>query len=413
MFTLQRIPAQIDFLVAGLRMFFTIPQWVHFRTMLLSLLITPYKATVRGRMKALANGFSTHRTKHNEFLQLHEALLGKALKFYALLLVHLLYKAGARLHVIVDDSKTAKTGKHVQAAFHLFDHATKRFLWGQQFLAICLEYRGVVIPYAIELYRSKKDCLKRKVPFRKITQIAEDLLTSMPDFGVKEIFVLADCYYASKKLIGAVRAKGYQFVSFFRANRKLCHTGHAGRPTTVGAAAKHLFATRRKRWVTVGKGRFAAIRTLYRVPGVGIVPIIFSRKKGRKGVLAVFSTDPTLSTNDILSIYRIRWSIEVLFKQTKQHLGLVAYHHRDERAVRSHLQLTFMAYALLTHLFVTEQRAQGRRLTRKLLATFSVKEAQTRVRTMVATDTFDLLKEHHHNVDGRVIQDLKSHLLAA
>ena len=231
--------------------------------------------------------------------------------------------------------------------------------------------------------------------------------------GVQRVFVLADCYYASKKLIGAVRAKGFHFVSFFRSNRKLCQVSGPGRPTTVGAAAKKLFARRRKRWITLGKSRFATIRTLFRVPGIGVVPVIFSRKRGRKGILAIFSTDPTLSTREILSTYRIRWSIEVLFKQTKQHLGLAAYHHRSEGAVRSHLQLVLTAYALLTHLFLTEQRAQGKRLTQKLLAKFSVREAQGRVRAMVATDTFDLLKEQHHTVDWRVINDLKSHLLAA
>ena len=104
--------------------------------MLVSLLITPFKATVRGRVRAVA--FGTHRTKHNEFLQRHEDLLGKALKFYALLLVHLLYKAGERLYIIVDDSKTAKRGKHVEAAFHLWDHTQSRFLWGHQFLCVCL-----------------------------------------------------------------------------------------------------------------------------------------------------------------------------------------------------------------------------------------------------------------------------------
>ncbi|GEM_PF-3946554 len=161
-------------------MFFTLHQWVHFQTMLVSLLITPFKATVSGRPHVLA--FGTHRTKHNVFLQSCDALLSKALGFYAIKLIALLHQAQETLYVLLDDSKSAKRGNHVQAAFHLFDHTTKRFLWGYQFACVTLLYREMIIPYAIELYRSKSDCQERHLPFRKLTQIAEDLITSLPDF---------------------------------------------------------------------------------------------------------------------------------------------------------------------------------------------------------------------------------------
>lgn len=168
MFKLLRIPDQISKLIGELEMFFTLYQWVHFQTMLVSLLITPFKATVRGRSRVLA--FGTHRTKHNAFLQNGDALVGKALGFYAMKLIALLHQAQEVLYVVIDDSKTAKRGKHVQAAFRLFDHTTQRFLWGHQFVCVTLRYRGLSIPYAIELYRSKADCQKRHLPFRKLTR---------------------------------------------------------------------------------------------------------------------------------------------------------------------------------------------------------------------------------------------------
>ena len=112
MFKLLRIPRQVGDLIAELEMFFTLHQWVHFQTMLLSLLITPYKATVRGRSRVLA--FGTHRTKHNEFLQQSDELLGKALGFYAMKLIALLHQTQEVLYVIVDDSKTAKRGKQAR-----------------------------------------------------------------------------------------------------------------------------------------------------------------------------------------------------------------------------------------------------------------------------------------------------------
>ncbi|MBI1805939.1 MAG: transposase [Ignavibacteria bacterium] len=415
MFKLLRIPRQISDLLAELEMFFTLHQWIHFQTMLLSLLITPYKATVRGRSRVLA--FGTHRTKHNEFLQHSGELLGKALQYYALKLIALLEQAQEAMYVIVDDSKTAKRGKHVQAAFRLFDHTTQRFLWGHQFVCVTLLYRGMTIPYAIELYRCKADCHKRHLPFRKLTQIAKDLIAGLPDFGIKRVYVLADTYYASKQIIRTVRARGFHFVSFLKSNRRLVING---RSTSVSKFLKRSFRKTRKHWISFGKARYATVQQACYLPGLGEVSVVFSQKKGRRTVLPLFATDSTLTTKEIIAIYRKRWSIEVLFKQTKQYLGLTAYHHRDEHAVRTHLQLVLLAYALLTHLFLTEQRAQGKTFTTKLLATFSPRETQQRIRALVAVDTLDCIQDRipkrwipTQHYKEQIIDQIKTYLLAA
>jgi len=364
--------------------------------------------------------FGTHRSKHNEFLQRSDELLTRALRFYAMKLVALLYQTGEVLYVILDDSKTAKRGKHVQAAFRMFDHTTQRFLWGHQFVCVTLLYRGIAIPYAIELYRSKDDCRKRHLPFRKLTQIAEDLIASLPDFGVKRVYVLADTYYASKQIIRTVRAQGFHFVSFLKSNRRLLIDG---RRSSVSKFLKQSFRKTRKRWISLSptrRGRYATVQQECYLPGIGDVSVVFSQKKGRRTVLALFTTDRALTTKEIIAIYRKRWSIEVLFKQTKQYLGLTAYHHRDEHAVRTHLQLVLLAYALLTHLFLTEQRAEGKKFTTRLLATFSPRETQQRLRALVATDTLDCIKDRipkrwlaTQHYKEQVIDQVKSYLLAA
>lgn len=421
MFKLLRIPRQISELIAELEIFFTLHQWVHFQTMLVSLFITPFKATVRGRSRVLA--FGTHRTKHNAFLQHSDKLLGKALRFYAMKLIALLEQAQEALYVIIDDSKTAKRGKHVQAAFRLFDHTTQRFLWGHQFVCVTLLYRGIAIPYAIELYRCKADCHKRHLPFRKLTQIAEDLIAGLPDFGMKRVYVLADTYYASKQIIRAARGRGFHFVSFLKSNRRLVIDG---RGTSVSKFLKRSFRNTRKRWISLAptsRGRYATLQQECSLPGMGDVSVVFSQKKGRRTVLPLFTTDRSLTTKEIIAIYRKRWSIEVLFKQTKQYLGLTAYHHRDESrlvGMRTHLQLVLLAYALLTHLFLTEQRAQGKKFTTKLLATFSPRETQQRIRALVAVDTLDCIEDRipkrwlpTQRYKEQIIDQVKSYLLAA
>jgi len=72
-------------------------QWLHFQSILLALLVTPYKATLNGMVKILS--FGSHRSKHNEFLNDCSDILSKALKFYAMLIIQLLKKSGEALYL--------------------------------------------------------------------------------------------------------------------------------------------------------------------------------------------------------------------------------------------------------------------------------------------------------------------------
>lgn len=408
MLPLYRIPKKISQLLQELEMFFTVPQWTHVQTLLLSLLITPFKPTIVGQSRAIAGG--VHRTKRNEFCQNHDAILVKALQFYAVMLISRLYRKGEPLYIVLDDSKAKKRGKYVQAAAKMFDHVSKCFLWGHQFVCITLSYRAVTIPYAIALYRPQDYCKRRKLPFQKLTSIAEELIRDMPDFGVSTVYVLADTYYASKRIIQCARSKGYQFVTVLKSNRRIRVNG---RSTTVKNFTARHFTHQRKRSVNIGKRRYRTVSQPIYLPGVGEGMLVISQVKGRKAALALFSTQVTADAASIVATYRIRWSIEVFFKLSKQYLGLTAYHHRDERAVRSHLQLVLLAYCLLTHLSIDEQRAKDKSISQQLLRKFSLRQAQSRIRSLVTIDALDFLKEHAPRSTKNPFEIIKSHLLAA
>jgi IS4 transposase len=89
-------------------------------------------------------------------------------------------------------------------------------------------------------------------------------------------------------------------------------------------------------------------------------------------VKVLFTTNAALPIESILTAYQKRWSIEVFFKMSKQYLGLRAYQNRNLHAVESAIRLSLISYNLLTHVFLEEKRAQGKKLTDKNLAQFSV-----------------------------------------
>jgi hypothetical protein len=72
MFKIKKLPLRIEDLLIEMQMFFNDYQWLHFKSILLELIVTPYKATLRGIVKVLS--FGGHLSKQNEFLQFIESI---------------------------------------------------------------------------------------------------------------------------------------------------------------------------------------------------------------------------------------------------------------------------------------------------------------------------------------------------
>jgi IS4 transposase len=62
----------------------------------------------------------------------------------------------------------------------------------------------------------------------------------------------------------------------------------------------------------------------------------------------LLTADSKLSLTQAFELYRIRWNIEVLFKETKQYLGLGSCQSRDFDAQIADCTLAFITYAVLT-----------------------------------------------------------------
>ena len=370
MFKLQRIPLQIELLLTELQSFFSDHQWLHFQSLLLSILLTPYKATVAGMYKILA--FGSHRTKHNEFLATSSILISKVLKYYAMLIIAKIKKPNEPIYLIIDDTSNKKRGKHIQAAFKFLEHTTKQYIWGQQLVCSIIEYRNLVIPYAIDLYVTKQQSRELNVPFRKKTDIALSMIREFEADSDQNVIVLADCYYASSPIIKYCRRESYSFISVLKSNRVFEVNN---RKTNVREYSSRLFSKsnkKRKKTVRIRQKKYYTISSKALLKTGGVVKIVFSKQQSHRTALAVFTTNTALPVDKILEAYSKRWSIEVFFKMSKQHLGLRSYQNRNLKAITSHVRLSLCAYNLLTHVFIQEERAQGKRITDKKLAQFSV-----------------------------------------
>ena len=111
---------------------------------------------------------------------------------------------------------------------------------------------------------------------------------------------------------------------------------------------------------------------------------------------------------DGIHTYDDRWSIEVFFKDAKQLLGLGQYQNGSYEAAVTHLHLACFAYALLTHIAITPECAQGKK---KPTACLSTPDLQNELRRIVWTDPADHLKQFSGG--NQIIKELERLLMAA
>ena len=83
--------------------------------------------------------------------------------------------------------------------------------------------------------------------------------------------------------------------------------------------------------------------------GIGLVKLYFCRFPYQKKWRLFLSTDTSLSLLSMLEIYSVRWSIEVFFKETKQHLKLGTCQSRDFDAHIAHITTCYILYTLLAY----------------------------------------------------------------
>ena len=93
------------------------------------------------------------------------------------------------------------------------------------------------------------------------------------------------------------------------------------------------------------------------------VKIVFIRNRNKKSEwLAILSTDCTLTEQEIIRIYGMRWDIEVFFKTTKSLLKLQKeFQGRSYDGLISHTTIVFARYIVLSwqNRCNTDQRTLG------------------------------------------------------
>lgn len=180
---------------------------------------------------------------------------------------------------------------------------------------------------------------RRQEAFCTAPQVIAAMLGRALQAGISSSYALMDSWFTHAPLIREVIRRGLHMIGMVKNDNKRYLVN--GKRLSL----KELYAASPR---VEGKNRniLRLIRTSL-APGI-LVVIVFVRHRSKKNEwLALLSTDLSLTAQDIIRIYRMRWDIEV-FKCAKSLLRLQnEFQGRSYDLLVSHTTIVFSRYILL------------------------------------------------------------------
>jgi DDE superfamily endonuclease len=314
----------------------------------------------------------------------------------------------APLLLVVDDTLARKSGKCISlASMHhdpLLSTARKPFSsFGHVWVIVAIwlplpmsPQRGFALPILFRLYRGSKRGGARDAPSRRTAgsrqrgaqdaaalparptklELAREMIAVVAGWTEQRtIYVVADSLYAGRMLLEQ-RPERVHVISRLRMDAALWtrpparQPGQQGRPRRRGTRlpAPHALAAARRCWhhlplTLYGRGvtvqAFRATALWYVALRDQPVRIAIVRDpSGRRRDEAFFCTDLTASVGFILQSYAHRWTLEVAFRDGKQHLGFENPQCQTAQAVRRTAPMAFIVYDLVL-LWAANRARQG------------------------------------------------------
>ena len=283
---------------------------------------------------------------------------------------------------IIDDSLLPKTGEKIEGIGKVFDHIKKKSVLGFRCLLYCFGDGKSVYPLDFSLHAEKGKDKKRpyglskkklkeryfhqrdpKSPgSKRIQELYRDKINtaiSMIKRAAKHGFVpqylLCDSWFSSEKFITSIRKikqGAMHFLGMVRQDkRKYLYNG---KELTAAELLKQLKSTAKR----CRKLNSCYFEVVVEYKAAGRLKLFFSRfsRKGQWKLLA--TTDLSLNYLKAMEIYSLRWGIEALFKECKQHLNLGKCQSNDFAAQIAETSISSMLYTMLafykrTHAYET------------------------------------------------------------
>jgi len=339
-------------------------------TMLLSRFggLSVYAAQKTGNLKMDDN--TIYRLMNNELIDWGSMLLSFAKQFLKCVISKCEADEKAVRCFVIDDTDMEKTGKTFEGLSKIFSHKEHRYLFGFKLLLLCYWDGKSLIPCCLSLHRenkenrygmSKKEQAKQFVRERnkesyfqeRYDELDEEkpsvvlkMLKKSIKRGILANYVLMDSWFVTDfmlKGIREIRQGMLHVVGMCKMDRRKFEID--GQKLNSQALIKMNENNSKKvRSCEKYKSRYFIVNTNFKGTPVKLFYVKYKRAKDWKILL---TTDLSLSFVKTMELYQIRWSIEVLFRETKQYLQLEKAQNTDFYGQIANATLTMITYTIL------------------------------------------------------------------
>ena len=271
---------------------------------------------------------------------------------------------------ILDDTMIEKSGISMEGISRVYDHVAQKCALGYKLLLLAITDTKSTLPLEFSLHaeagrkkdfgltkkqlkdrftkkRSNDDCMKKR---------ADELLKEKPDIAIEMLRRAVKNGYVAKYFLFDKWFFGEDFIKKVRSIKDgAIHVITLLRNKTTGfmvngkrISAKVLIQKQERigfKTCRQYKSHYARIKAEYN----GIPVQLFIIRYGRSSKYEVMvTTDMKLSFKDAFERYQIRWNIEVLFYECKQHLELGRCQSTDLNAQIADCTLAFIGYTVIS-----------------------------------------------------------------
>lgn len=211
------------------------------------------------------------------------------------------------------------------------------------------------LPFLTALAPSERYCEQHQKHHKTITEWARQMILQLRRWlPGKTLVVVADSSYAALELLGAIRSYAC-LITRLRLDASLYDPAPLRKPKQMGRSqvkgARQPSLTQRlqdkdMRWKTIHIARWynevdkkvkicSGVSIWYRAgkPAVPIRWVLIKDEQRDKKPVALLSTDVNLAAEDIIQYFIRRWSMEVTFREVREHLGVESQRQWSDRAI--------------------------------------------------------------------------------
>jgi len=282
---------------------------------------------------------------------------------------------------VIDDSIKARRGRRMEGVSSHFDHVSHTSVMGQQVLTLGLSTEQAFLPLDSQIAISKvktqgvtkafKD--GRSAGARRYdeavgqtkVQMATGMIRRAVRQGIRASYVVADAWFGNKDMMRTAGSLGMTAILRMKRGKTRYRVQHGNGYRLLDANELYKRAVR-KQWTQVAELPWKAVEMVVEIdlstdkavdakPDYRPVKLLFvrgindkeDRTASRKDWALFLSTDAQLSSARMLQVYALRWSIEVYFKEAKQHLGFLQEQTRSFVSHTASIHLCAIRYLML------------------------------------------------------------------